>query len=430
MDNGNYYYYPQYDSYPQPPKKQRGGGIFAAIIIIVVVVLLAALLIGLFLPSAGTKEASSYTPTPSPSAVPPAVTPSPEPTATPKVDESDRIMPELDGVLPNVPTLPENPIPDIFDAVAPGVVGVVNYQNNTTNGREREEIYGSGSGFVVSTTGYILTNAHVIEGGIKIVIRFENGDEVQAKVIGSDAESDVAVLKIERAGLKPLALGNSDEVRVGEYVLAIGNPLDDALANTLTFGIISAKSREITVDAYTNFYLQTDAAINFGNSGGPLLNMRGEVIGMNSAKTVTAGYDDLGNPISAEGIGFALPINKVYEIMQILISQGHVDRPGIGISVSTVSETDAESNGLPFGAYVRRVVRGGPADKAGILVGDVIVDANGTAIHSRTDLIAVINSLKIGDELTLRLYRGGKYINCVLIVANKSDLNFNDTLGD
>lgn len=264
-----------------------------------------------------------------------------------------------------------------------------------------------------------------------MAIRFEDGEEFEAKIIGADMETDVAVLKIEKSGLSPLALGDSDTVRVGEYALAIGNPLDaDELANTITFGIISAKAREITIDSYTNTYLQTDAAINFGNSGGPLLNMKGEVIGMNSAKTVTAGYDAFGNAISAEGIGFALPINKVREIMEILVNHGIVERPGIGITVSTVSETKAELEGLPLGAYVENVVRGGPADLGGLKAGDVIVAANGKETLTQSELIAVVQTLKIGDQLTLRVFRGGEYIECVLTVANKSRMDFNDTSGD
>ena len=189
-------------------------------------------------------------------------------------------------------------------------------------------------------------------------------------------------------------------------------------------------AREITIDAYTNTYLQTDAAINFGNSGGPLLNMKGQVIGMNSAKTVTAGYDAFGNPINAEGIGFALPINKVREIMGILVSQGYVERPGIGITVSTVSETKAELEGLPLGAYVESVVRGGPADAAGVKAGDVIVQANGQETLTQSELVAIVSTLEIGDKLTLRVFRAGAYIECVLTVANKSDMNFDDTSGN
>ncbi len=429
MDNYGNYYNPQYGYGQQPPEKKRGGGAFAIVVIVVVVVLLAALIVGLFVPNLGYQQAEA-TPTATPvvTQAPASADEAAEPTPTMPVDDEDRVMPELDGATPSVPGAIDNPIPDIFDAVSPGVVGVINYQNQLINGSEQIEIYGSGSGFVVSSSGYILTNAHVIEGASIVDIRFSDGEEINATIIGSDAETDVAVLKIEKEGLSPLKLGDSDAVRVGEYVLAIGNPLDtDELANTITFGIISAKSREITIDSYTNTYLQTDAAINFGNSGGPLLNMQGEVIGMNSAKTVTAGYDAYGNAISAEGIGFALPINKVTEIMEILVSQGYVERPGIGITIYTVTETMAETEGLPLGAYVESVVRGGPADQAGVLAGDVIVAANGAETLTQTELIAIVNTLDVGDTLTLRIYRSGQYIECVLTVANKSQMNFDDT---
>lgn len=430
MDNNAYYYNPQYGGYgQQPPRRERGGGVFAVIIIVIVVVLLAALVIGLFMPNLGGAVLENGTPTPELTATP-TPTSAAAPTPTPFVDEEDRTMPELDGTSPSIPFIMDNPIPDVFDAVSPGVVGVINYQSQILNGREQIEVYGSGSGFVVSTSGYILTNAHVIEGASIVAVRFSDGEEVDAKVIGSDTDTDVAVIKIEKDDLHSLELGNSDDVRVGEYVLAIGNPLDtDELANTITFGIISAKSREITIDSYTNTYLQTDAAINFGNSGGPLLNMQGQVIGMNSAKTVTAGYDAFGNAISAEGIGFALPINKVREIMGILVDQGYVERPGIGTTISTVTETKAEAEGLPLGAFVESVVRGGPADQAGVQAGDVVVMANGQETLTQTELIAVVNTLQIGDKLTLRIYRGGQYVECVLTVANKSSMNFDDTAG-
>lgn len=228
MDNNNYYYDPQQGSYGQPPKQRRGGGVFAAIIIIVVVVLLAALIIGLFAPNLVERDSdwsatSAPTPTPTFSEMP---TERPEATPTPIIDAEDRSMPELDGISPALPGVVDNPIPDIFEAVSPGVVGVINYQSQTISGRERVEVYGSGSGFIVSSSGYILTNAHVIEGAQVVAIRFEDGEEIEAKVIGADMETDVAVLKIEKSGLSPLVLGDSDAVRIGEYALAIGNPLD------------------------------------------------------------------------------------------------------------------------------------------------------------------------------------------------------------
>jgi serine protease Do len=341
-------------------------------------------------------------------------------------------MPNLDGIAPVLPGLQDNPIPDIYDAVSPGVVGVLNYvEVQGADGKSAEQLYGSGTGFAVSSEGYILTNAHVVDGANKITVKvYGEEDEREATLIGSDTETDIAVLKVEDATLQPLVLGDSDQVRVGEYVLAIGNPLStDELANTITFGIISANKREVTIDNYTNTYLQTDAAINFGNSGGPLINMKGEVIGINSAKTVTAGYDEMGNAVSAEGIGFALPINQVQKIMEVLITKGYIERPGIGITVSTVTDEMAQEAGVPVGALVESVVSGRPADQAGILAGDIIVEANGEAITSHKQLVNIVLGCMIGDELKVKVYRDGETLDITIVIGNKTEMNFDDVVG-
>ena len=194
----------------------------------------------------------------------------------------------------------------------------------------------------------------------------------------------------------------------------------------MTFGIISAKSREITIEGQTNSYLQTDAAINYGNSGGPLLNMRGEVIGINSAKSITAGYDSFGNPISAEGIGFALPINTSVEIMRILIEKGTVERPAVGITVYTLTEAQAAKLNVEKGVYVESVVKDGPAFKAGVKAGDIIIKVNGSELADQSELVKVINSCKIGDSIDLVLLRNGEEISCTIQLGNKTEMNFKD----
>lgn len=435
-----------YTSDPRHHKNRegRGGNAFAGIVITIVLVLLVLLVIGLFWPNLLGMNAADYaivnvTPSPSvqgdgtvPPADLPAATATPEPTPTPVVPEQDRVMPNLDGISPALPGLNDNPIPDIYDAVSPGVVGVLNYVQTTTDkGKTVDELYGSGTGFVVSSEGYILTNAHVVEGAHKVTVKVFGEDiERAATVIGADTETDIAVLKVEDAQLQPLKLGDSDTVRVGEYVLAIGNPLStDELANTITFGIISATKREVTIDNYTNTYLQTDAAINFGNSGGPLINLSGEVIGINSAKTITAGYDELGNAVSAEGIGFALPINQVKDIMQILITKGFIERPGIGVTVSTVDAATAEENGVPQGALVESVVKGKPAELAGVLAGDIITVADGETILTHQQLVNIVLGKMIGDELQLKIYRDGQYLDITIKIGNKTDMNFDDIVG-
>ena len=185
----------------------------------------------------------------------------------------------------------------------------------------------------------------------------------------------------------------------------------------------------MTIDNYTNTYLQTDAAINFGNSGGPLINMNGEVIGINSAKTITAGYDELGNAVSAEGIGFALPINQVQKIMQVLITKGFVERPGIGVTVSTVDATMAEELEIPTGALVESVVNGRPADLAGVKAGDIITEADGETLLTHQQLVNIVLGKMIGDELKLKVYREGVYLDITILIGNKTDMNFDDVVG-
>ena len=429
----------------QPQRQRDGGNAFSTIVILIVIILLALLIVGLFWPNLlggdSYSDLTMITPTPTVtpqasdgSALPPAAedTALPEATPMPEANSNDRTMPSLDGVAPMVPGLVDNPIPDIYDAVSPGVVGVLNYQKGTsTLGKDIDVLYGSGTGFAISSEGYILTNAHVVDGAAKVAVKvFGETEERDATLIGSDNETDIAVLKVEGVTLQPLKLGDSDQVRVGEYVLAIGNPLSsDELANTITFGIVSATARQVTIDNYTNDYLQTDAAINFGNSGGPLINMLGEVIGINSAKTVTAGYDEMGNALSAEGIGFALPINQVQKIMEILITKGYVERPGIGVTVTTVDKAMAEENGIPTGAIVISVVKGRPADQAGILAGDVIVEAKGKKIETQDEFVNIVKTCMIGDELKVKLYRDGEYLELTIVVGNKSEMDFNDVVG-
>ena len=411
--------------------RKKGSGAFGVVVIVLVVLLLASCVTGFFLLRKSGEaifnsvsgfvsgnDGKQQSIKPAESGV---TTPTPAPTAAPT--ESDREMPELDGAVPSIGSDSGNPIPTIFENVSPSVVGVVQYR--TMDGIL--SVYGSGTGFIVSSKGYILTNAHVVEGAELVTVMLPDGEEIDAKVIGIDSDTDVGVLKVEHEGLKALAIGNSDDVRVGEFVLAIGNPLDmKRLANTLTFGIISAKSREITIEGQTNSYLQTDAAINYGNSGGPLLNMRGEVIGINSAKSITAGYDSFGNPISAEGIGFALPINTSVEIMRILIEKGTVERPAVGITVYTLTEAQAAKLNVEKGVYVESVVKDGPAFKAGVKAGDIIIKVNGSELADQSELVKVINSCKIGDSIDLVLLRNGEEISCTIQLGNKTEMNFKD----
>jgi len=310
-------------------------------------------------------------------------------------------------------------IPDVVDAVSPGVVGILNMQRTERMGGELVGV-GSGSGFVLSSNGYIITNQHVVEGAEQLKVSLSNGKTYPAVLIGSDIMTDVAVLKIDAEGLTPLPIGNSSNMRVGEFVLAIGDPISaDELSGSVTFGIVSALARQINIDGFVNEYLQTDAAVNPGNSGGPLINMRGEVIGVTSAKYTTAGYDEFGQSISSEGIGFALPINNVMEMVDALIKNGSTVRPGIGISIVTITPQDDSGEEL---VSVYKVTEGGPADQAGLKAGDTILAIDGVAL-SQDECVDAIRAKNVGDTITISVDRNGEKLDIVVIVGDMNQIH-------
>jgi len=280
---------------------------------------------------------------------------------------------------------------------------------------------GSGSGFVVSTDGYILTNNHVVEGAEQVTVRLLDRREFRAKVIGSDANTDVAVLKIDAKGLQPVALGNSDDARVGEWVLAIGNPLGEGLTFTVTSGIVSAKGRNLQGlpgrgQGSIQDFIQTDAAINPGNSGGPLVSVRGEVIGINSAIASETGF--------YSGYGFAIPINLARTVMNQLIETGSVHRAALGVSIDNVTLNDAAYVGLPEirGVVVKDIPsEDSPAKAAGIQPGDVIISVDGKPVERVGQLQQVIGFRKPGDVVKVEVARKGgvrKTVNVKLQALN------------
>lgn len=431
MEYPNYYYEDkaQGSNEQKPPKRGIGGYIITAIVF----TLVGALLATIIMPSSDmTLSAlpSEATPTPRLEAQVPGVEATPAPAATaapqagtesaqPEPSATTYDMPKLDGVAPEISD-EANPIPDIVEQVSDGVVGIINYVYDSQYGEYVEQ--GSGSGFVISSDGYILTNQHVVDGADKVSVMFVNGEEYDAAVIGSDSTSDLAALKVELTGLAAMKIGDSDGLRVGEFVITIGDPTGRELAGTTTFGIISATARSINIDGQTNSYIQTDAAVNPGNSGGPLINMNGEVIGVTSAKTVTASYDEYGNAISAEGLGFALPINEVMEVAEQLITEGGILRPGIGISVIEWNESYAREYNTVTGVLVYSVTLDGPGDKAGIEANDIIVEVNGEAVPSQTEFVEIVRSMKVGDTLELKIWRGGEYFTTDLQLADLNSL--------
>ena len=256
-----------------------------------------------------------------------------------------------------------------------------------------------GSGFVVSADGYILTNAHVVDSADEITVKFNDKREFKAKVIGADRRTDVALIKIEASGLQPVKFGDPTRLKVGEWVAAIGSPF--GFENSVTAGIVSAKGRSLPQENFVPF-IQTDVAINPGNSGGPLFNLRGEVVGINSQiYSRTGGF---------MGLSFAIPIDVAMDISTQLKSAGRVQRGRIGVVIQEVSKELADSFGLakPTGALVNGVEKGGPAEKAGVETGDIILRFDGKQVAASSDLPRIVGSTKPGSKVPMQVWRKGQ----------------------
>jgi serine protease Do len=271
---------------------------------------------------------------------------------------------------------------------------------------------GMGSGFIVRPDGVVLTNAHVVDGATEVTVKLADRREFIAKVVGVDKLTDTAVLKIDAQNLPAVRIGNPADTRVGEWVLAIGSPF--GFENTVTAGIVSAKSRSLPEEGYVPF-IQTDVAVNPGNSGGPLLNIRGEVIGINSQiYSRTGGY---------QGLSFAIPIDVALNVEQQLLEKGRVSRGKLGIAVQDLTQGLAESFGLPNpnGALVGMVPPDGPGAKAGIKPGDVILELNGKTVRDSRELPPKVADLKPGSEALLKVWRDGKAFDLKVMVAELED---------
>ncbi len=264
---------------------------------------------------------------------------------------------------------------------------------------------GSGSGFIVSRDGFILTNNHVVAGASKVTVRLLDKREFEAHVVGTDPQTDVALIKIDATSLPTVAFGNSDSTRIGEWALAIGNPLGEAFTFTVTAGIVSAKGRLLNGLEQSRYsiqdFIQTDAAINPGNSGGPLVNVRGEVIGINSAIASETGY--------YAGYGFAIPINLARTVMNQLVATGHVQRAVMGIGIHDASQEDAEAVGMKdiHGVLVESFTKDSPAERAGIQLGDVIVELDGQPVEYVAQLQQRVGFKKPGEPVSVTVLRQG-----------------------
>ena len=309
-------------------------------------------------------------------------------------------IPEATPAAASAPALTRQQISAL---VSPSIVGISNMSYSPNSFLNINTLQSTGSGIIISESGYIVTNNHVISNANKLKVTLSTGDELDATLIGTDPETDMAVIKVDPSGveLKAATVGNSSTLQVGDEVLAIGNPLGLTLAGSVTHGIVSAVNRKLTVDGTTYNLIQTDAAINSGNSGGALVNNRGEVIGINSVKISSDGV---------EGLGFAIPIDDVKEIIEDLVTDGYVHgRPAIGVSIVEITPQIAYYYNLPtsYGLFVNDVIEGGSADIAGIEIGDIIIAFNGEKVTTSSEFIAKRNTFKAGDTITLTVNREG-----------------------
>ena len=302
--------------------------------------------------------------------------------------------------LQGFPNLPENdPFNEFFRRFAPQMP-------------QQRESRSLGSGFIINTEGYILTNAHVVDRADKITVRLTDKREFKATVVGADKRTDVALLKIEASGLPQVVLGNPEQLKVGEWVLAIGSPF--GFDSSVTAGIVSAKGRSLPQENFVPF-IQTDVAINPGNSGGPLFNLKGEVVGINSQiYSRSGGY---------MGLSFAIPIDVAMDVVAQLRATGKVTRGRIGVSIQEMTRELADSFGLAKaeGALISGVERGGPADRAGVRASDVILKFNGKPVTSSADLPRIVAATKPGSEVPVLLWRKGSTLKVSVIVGEIQD---------
>ena len=288
------------------------------------------------------------------------------------------------------------PLQEIYERNIPSVVSII-CQSRTGSS--------SGTGVVLTDDGYIVTNAHVVEGAASISVLLTDGRELYAQLVGSDTVSDLAVLCIDAGGLIPAEFGDSSVLRVGDSVAAIGDPLGINLRGTLTDGIVSAINRDVSIGGRTMTLIQTNAAINSGNSGGPLINCYGQVIGINTLK-----IGDTASTAGVEGIGFAIPSSTVEQIVNELMAQGYVSgRPSLGISGTALSSFYQSYFHLPSGYYIEEVVSGSPAQEVGIQPGDVLVQVEGVTVSTGEDVAAALYGYSVGDTVSILISRSSHY---------------------
>ena len=319
------------------------------------------------------------------------------------------------------PSTGSSNLADVIDSVMPSVVSITTTQYAQRAGTEVASGYGSG--FVYSADGLIATNNHVVEGAGRIYVTL-NGDEQQyeAEVVATDSYSDLAILKIDKTGLTPVKFGSSSSLRLGDTVFVIGSPYNGLFANSVSSGIVSGLNREMVLNSATQTFIQTDAAVNPGNSGGPMFNANGELVGIITRKSMLSTVT--GETTSIEGIGFAIPSDVASPVLEQLAQGQQVPRSGIGIMGSSLTEQGKQAYNVENGIYVASVSKGGPAEKAGLEVGDIITKLDGQAIGSMDEMIQLMESKNIGDSITLTYVRNGQENTATVTIGDKTQMNF------
>ena len=298
---------------------------------------------------------------------------------------------------------------ELYQNCSPSIVAISGYVDDKTG-------YSWGTGVVLSQDGLILTNTHVIEDCDRATVTLYDDSVYEAKLVGADAISDVAVLKIEATGLPAASFGDSGSLMVGDRVAAIGNPLGETFRMTLTDGIISAIERGINYNGHSMTLLQTNTALNEGNSGGPLFNMYGQVVGVTNMKMMSS-YS------SIEGIGFAIPSSTVKSVVNALVAEGEVrGRPSVGITIGGIPDNASEHYNIPGGVYVSDVTRGSDAEAKGIQVGDIITAVNGQPVSSVDEVGAIKNQLNVGDSMTFTIWREGETFDVDVVLMDTNDI--------
>jgi serine protease Do len=382
----------------QPPKSR--GGIIAVLLVLViflcgVVTFMTVMNIRLV----GLLNSQSPNPTSPVSFMMPETTASTDSTAPmsvmqPKDDETLQLHTTPTGI-PNQPNDEAMSLQDIYENTIDSVVSISCSSLHSTS---------TGTGLILTEDGYIVTNAHVIEGAAVVQVILQSKQSYQATVVGADEITDLAVLRIDAMDLHPAKLGDSDNMRVGDTVVAIGDPLGLELSGSMTDGIVSAINRDISVDGRSMTLIQTNAALNSGNSGGPLINCYGQVVGINTMK-----IGDYMSSAGVEGLGFAIPSDTVSDIVTQLIRQGYVSgRPTLGITGEAVTTFYQLYYGLPNGLYISQLERGCDAEKQGLRAGDILLTVDENRIVTQTDLDNVVYTHEVGDVIPVTVYRDGK----------------------